>query len=114
MNITQAKEILEEQFGFIAEDANNTVQYLKLPSDAKILDVGTGKGYFAIVLALNGYSISTGEPESDNSIYAKKDWLGNSQKVSVDHLIKFHAFDSRDMPFDDNSFDAIFFECNQN
>lgn len=109
MNITQAKDILGEQFSFIAEDANNVVQYLNLPSDANILDVGTGMGYFAIILALNGYSVLTGEPESDNSIYAKKDWFGNSQKVGADRLIKFEAFDSQEMPFDDNSFDAIFF-----
>ncbi|MDM8523603.1 class I SAM-dependent methyltransferase [Desulfococcaceae bacterium HSG8] len=109
MNITQAKKILGEHFGFMAEDANKAVQYLKLPSDAKILDVGTGLGYFAIVLALNGYSVLTGEPESDNSIYAKRDWSGNFQKAGVDNLIKFQTFDSRGFPFDDNSFDAIFF-----
>lgn len=109
MNITQEKNILGEQFSFIAEDANNVVQYLNLPSDAKILDVGTGMGHFSIILALNGYSVLTGEPESDNSIYAKKDWFSNFQKVGVNHLIEFEAFDSQEMPFDDNSFDAIFF-----
>ncbi|MBW1851603.1 MAG: class I SAM-dependent methyltransferase [Deltaproteobacteria bacterium] len=109
MDINQAKEILGKQFDFIAEDANEVIQYLNLPQNAKILEVGTGMGYFAILLALNGYSVLTGEPESDDSIYAKKNWLSNAQKIGVDHLIKFKAFDAQNMLFDDNTFDAIFF-----
>jgi 2-polyprenyl-3-methyl-5-hydroxy-6-metoxy-1,4-benzoquinol methylase len=109
LDIGQAKDILGKQFGLIFEDANTVIQYLKLPHHAKILDVGTGKGYFAIILALNGYNVLTGEPESDNSIYAKQEWLSNAQKVGVDHLINFRALDAQDMLFDDNMFDAIFF-----
>ena len=66
-------------------------------------------GYFAILLALNGYRVLTGEPEFDDSIYAKRNWLINAQKIGVDHLIKFKAFDAKDMLFDDKTFDAIFF-----
>jgi SAM-dependent methyltransferase len=50
-----------------------------------------------------------GEPAEDNSKYANHDWIQNAEKVGVDHLIKFKAFDARDMPFEDNAFDAIFF-----
>ncbi|MFA4915946.1 MAG: class I SAM-dependent methyltransferase [Syntrophales bacterium] len=109
MDITQAKVILGELFSFIFNDADKLIKYLKLPENSKMLDVGTGMGYFAVLLALNGYTVLTGEPESDNSIYAKRDWLDNAKKVGVDHLIKFRAFDAQDMPFDDNTFDVIFF-----
>ena len=68
MDITQAEEILGKQFGAVAEDANRLIQHLRLPQNAKILDVGTGMGYFAVILALNGYNVLTGEPESDNSV----------------------------------------------
>ena len=109
MNIEQTKEALGEHFGFIADDGNEVVCSLGLPPDARVLDVGTGAGYFAILLALNGYRVLTGEPESDDSIHAKQDWLGNARKVGVDALIDFRAFSADAMPFDDRAFDAIFY-----
>ncbi len=109
MEIDQAGKILGETFGFIIEDANKVIQYLNLPKNAEILDVGTGMGFFAIALTMNGHHVLTGEPESDDSVYAKQDWLSNAQKVGVDHLIKFKPFGAHNMLFKDNSFDSIFF-----
>ena len=36
--------------------------------------VGTGKGNVAVSLALHGYRVLTGEPEEDDSEYAKQEW----------------------------------------
>ncbi|MBW1964002.1 MAG: class I SAM-dependent methyltransferase [Deltaproteobacteria bacterium] len=108
MNITKAKEILGKKFSFSSVDTNKVIQELKIPKNAKILDVGTGIGNMAIMLSLNGYKVLTGEPKNDESIYANQKWLSNSKKVNVDHLIEFNPFDAKDIPYDDSFFDAIF------
>jgi 2-polyprenyl-3-methyl-5-hydroxy-6-metoxy-1,4-benzoquinol methylase len=109
MDMRQAKEILGTHFSVIAEDVAPIIDTLQLPTDASILDVGTGMGYLSIILALHGYKVLTGEPDSDTSVHAKRDWLTNAQKVQVDQLITFRSFDAEALPFADHSFDAIFF-----
>ncbi len=108
LDINNAKEILGPEFSLIFDVINPIVHDLKLSKDAKILDVGTGKGRMAIILALNNYKVITGEPDNDNTEYAKQNWLENAKKVYIDSLIEYKPFNAEKMSFNDEMFDAIF------
>jgi 2-polyprenyl-3-methyl-5-hydroxy-6-metoxy-1,4-benzoquinol methylase len=108
MTIETAKEILGDMFSFTAEDTDRVIKGLALEAGAEVLDIGTGVGNLAIALAVNGLNVVTGEPEADDSKYAKQDWLENAKKVGMDHRITFKAFDAAAMPFDDGVFHAVF------
>ncbi len=108
MDIREVKKKLGGQFSFMFDFINSTVKDLELHKDARILDVGTGQGRMAIILALNNYKVITGEPEGDDPEYAQQDWLANAKKVNVDHLISFKYLEAENLPFEDNFFDAIF------
>jgi len=108
MDISEVKELLGGEFSFIFDNTNPVVQELELDTNAKILDVGTGEGRMAITLALNNYKVLTGELESDESEYAKRNWLESAKKAEVDHLITYKPFNAEKMPFKENFFDAIF------
>lgn len=108
MDSEELRDVLGNEFVFIYDEISPIVQNLSEEKDAKMLDIGTGMGRMAITLALYGYKVITGEPESDQSEYAKQDWLESAKKVGVDHLISYTPFNAENMPFVDGDFDAIF------
>jgi ubiquinone/menaquinone biosynthesis C-methylase UbiE len=108
MDFKEAKEVLGNEISFIFDFIDPIIKSLKLEKNARILDIGTGQGRMAILLALNNYYVLTGEPEGDNTEYAKRDWLASAKKVNVDHLITFIHFNAEDTSFENESFDAIF------
>ena len=114
MDITQAKELLNEDLPFLTtvDTADRIIRGLDLKTNARILDVGTGAGNMAAVLALNGFSVITGEPADDESLYSKKDWAGKAKTLQVEDRITFQPFNAENMPFETGLFDAVFlFGC---
>ncbi len=104
MDFSKAKGILGDEFGRDADFLSSVVSKLKLVKNSKVLDVGTGRGHMAILLALHGYQVITGEPEGVNW----GDWNTPAKKVNVEDMITFTPFNAEKMPFESTSFDAIF------
>lgn len=108
MDLESAKSTLGDEFSFLCDVVRGQLSRLGLATDARILDVGTGKGRLAITLALSGYEVLTGEPAEDESEYAKQAWRSDAQQVGALDAITYQAFNAEQMPFDSGSFDAIF------
>lgn len=102
-------KILGPRFDAVSGDGARALKEIGLPADAAILDVGTGNGYFAIYLASQGYHVLTGEPSTDKSHYAGKDWALNAKRAGVLENTRFETFDASRLPFDSKTFDAVFF-----
>ena len=109
MDIKAIGKLLGPRFDAVAGDGVRALDELGLPPDAAILDVGTGSGNFAIYLASQGFQVLTGEPSTDRSHYAGKDWALNAKKAGVLDKIRFEAFDASKLPFESEAFDAVFF-----
>ncbi len=94
---------LGDQYFHHADFLVDVISSLNISQSAKILDVGTGRGKMAIVLALLGFSPTTGEPEGDNWA----NWRENAQKVKIESQIQFQYLRAEQLPFEDQSFDLI-------
>lgn len=74
---------------------------VKEKSKCKILDIGTGPGFFSIILAEAGYDVTAVDFTESMIAEAK----GNSGVLK--DKIKFFTMDAHNLAFEDNSFDVI-------
>lgn len=77
------------------------VKYIPDNQKLKILDIGTGAGYFAILLSKRGYSL-TGIDLTSKMIENAKEW---AKQEELDIL--FYVMDAQELKFDDESFDVV-------
>jgi ubiquinone/menaquinone biosynthesis C-methylase UbiE len=101
-------EPLEEIFGraytHVVPFMNEVIDRLDLPDAAAVLDVGTGRGLMAIVLAIRGLTVTTGEPAGDHWA----DWQTNAEQAGVLDQVTFTPFEAESLPFGDGAFAAAF------
>ncbi|MGH2807935.1 MAG: class I SAM-dependent methyltransferase, partial [Actinomycetota bacterium] len=83
------------------------LELLRLPAEARILDVGCGPGRHALPLARAGYQV-TGIDVSERFLQIARD-RANEQGIGGGSLSLFHV-DARAMPFD-HEFDAVLALC---
>ncbi len=127
MKLDAVKELFPKEFTLEIDFLNETIKNLNLPPETKVLDIGTGYGIMAILLALNDLDVLTGQPEVDpewdqlkedfkeyphhnepHHHVAGSDWRKSAKKAGVDHKIKFQHLDAEKLPFSDHSFDGVF------
>ena len=104
MSLKKKLGILGERFSENIDFMCNVIKNLNLDPDSLILDIGTGRGKMALILALSGFKIITGEPKGHNWA----DWQTNARKINVLDKITFKNFQAENLPFEDSYFDAIF------
>jgi ubiquinone/menaquinone biosynthesis C-methylase UbiE len=109
MQSTALKEALGPRYEVVSHDADLALEALALPPRAAVLDVGTGSGHFAIYLAAQGHRVITGEPSTDESRYARRDWAEKAEHAGVLSHIRFESFDASRLPFPADEFDAVCF-----
>jgi len=104
MNIAEVKSVLGDRFARHADFVAETLAGLKLTPSLKVLDVGTGWGTMAIILALQGLHVITGEPEGANWA----DWQTQAKKIQMGDAIEFRPFSAEALPFADGEFYGVF------
>ena len=88
------------------EESHEIPELLQLTSDSSVLDIGCGSGGYAVDLAKRigcrvvGFELNASGVKTANA-------LAENEKVS--DLVKFEQHDaSKELPYEDNSFDAIY------
>lgn len=86
-----------------------TLQYLPVQSDDRVLDIGTGNGALAVLLAqaqskVTVTGIDMWAAEWD---YYRSDCEKNARLAGVDRRVDFTPGSAASLPFNDESFDAV-------
>lgn len=105
--ISDHMKILKDEYLFDTVEVRK--EFLKLAgkiNGKKILDVATGSGWMAIVLAKAGYNVTTIDIDDDAIDRAKKRAV--DEGISSPDKVTFQIADAQNLPFPDNSFDAVF------
>ena len=91
-------------FGYDLEKERDFILDKSLPISGKILEIGTGKGHFALALAKRGFSFISIDISKQEQEIAKL----NMQYFGLEKLSIFRIENAEHLSFSNRSFDAIF------
>jgi ubiquinone/menaquinone biosynthesis C-methylase UbiE len=93
-----------KKFGCDPEGERWFVIEKAMPLEGRILEVGSGQGYFAIGLAERGYQVTGVDVSADDIAVAE--W--NLERVGQSAMVQLQVASGEKLPFPDKSFDVIF------
>ena len=99
-----ARRMQYKKFGCDPEGERWFIIEKALPLEGRILEVGSGQGYFAIGLAERGYHVTGVDVSSDDIAVAK--W--NLERTGQAAMVDLQVASGEKLPFPDHSFDVIF------
>jgi ubiquinone/menaquinone biosynthesis C-methylase UbiE len=99
-----ARRVHYKKFGCDPEGERWFVIEQALPIEGKILEVGSGYGYFAAALAERGYHLTGVDPCADDIAAAK--W--HLERTGFLSMVDLHVASGEKLPFPDHSFDVVF------
>ncbi len=94
---------LHARFGFDSDASVRFVVDRALPLSGQVLDIGTGKGRFAVVLAQHAANVTTVDVSAEEQAAARLEALF----LDVASRIDFVLADARSLPWRAASFDAV-------
>ena len=95
---------LYKALGYNIDEEQDYIINKAQPIFGDILEVGTGKGYFAISLAKEGYRFTSLDISEEEQKIAKL----NLQYYNLDNFVDFKIENAEHLSFEDKSFDIIF------
>jgi len=92
------------KFGFDIDKERNFILDKAKPISGNILEVGTGKGHFALVLAKEGYKFTSVDISIEEQEIAKL----NLRYFKFEKSVNLKIENAEHLSFEENSFDIIF------
>lgn len=93
-----------KNFGYDVEKERKFILEKACPLYGDILEVGTGKGYFTVELAKEGYGFTSIDISDEEQEFARL----NTKYFGFEKLVDFKIENAEKLSFDDTSFDIIF------
>jgi len=94
---------LFKKYGYDIPRARNLILTKAKLSKAKILEVGTGKGHMAIVLAKKGFKLTSVDLDRKAQHIAK----ASLKAMKLDKLVTLKIMNAERLQYKDNSFDSV-------
>lgn len=95
---------LYRSFGYDLEKERDFILDKSLPISGEILEIGTGKGHFALVLAKRGFRFTS----IDISKQEQEIAMLNMQYFGLEKQVVLRIEDAENLSFPDRSFDTVF------